>query len=247
MSVMKTAVGADRPHPSSGADLSQPSVGADPPQPTVGADLQVGPWKTEIREKALKDLQQFQVLMLDGHFDFGNGFHGHVYPNPHQLFRYPSTIWRFAQHLIDILPAPLLDQTEVVAGPATGGALLAHTVAGLLDSRRAISGTPTMFAPFMVDTYRGPGLSRYYRQQIAGRNVLLVDDVRNTGQTLARCATIVRAAGGSVIATAELYDRMETTTRTDAPNFALAEYKAPENYPADRCPLCQAGVPVTTF
>jgi hypothetical protein len=29
--------------------------------------------KDEIREKALKDLQQLHVLMLDGHFDFGNG------------------------------------------------------------------------------------------------------------------------------------------------------------------------------
>jgi orotate phosphoribosyltransferase len=201
----------------------------------------------EIREKALKDLQQFQVLMLDGHFDFGNGFHGRVYLNPHQLFRYPSTIWRFAQDLIDILPAPLLDQTEVVAGPATGGALLAHTVAGLLDSRRAIAGAPMMFAPFMMDAYRGPGLSRYYRQQVAGRNVLIVDDVRNTGQTLARCATIVKAAGGHVLATAELYDRMEATANAGVPNFALAEYKAPENHPADRCPMCQAGTPVTTF
>ena len=203
--------------------------------------------KAEIRAKALRDLQQFQVLMLDGHFDFGNGFHGRVYLNPHQLFRYPSTIWRFAQDLIDILPSPVLDRADVVAGPATGGALLAHTVAGLLDSRRAITGTPTMFAPFMVDTYRGPGLSRYYRQQIAGRHVLIVDDVRNTGQTLARCATIVRAAGGHVIATAELYDRLEATTTAGVPNFALAEYKAPGNYPGDACPLCTAGVPVTTF
>ena len=146
-----------------------------------------------------------------------------------------------------MLPADVLDHTEVVAGPATGGALLAHTVAGLLDSRRAIGGTPTMFAPFMVDTYRGPGLSRFYRQQIAGKNVLLVDDVRNTGQTLARCATIVRSAGGTVIASAELYDRMEATTNAGAPNFALAEYKAPENYVADACPLCQSGVPITTF
>ena len=180
----------------------------------VGADLEVGPGtflskKNEIREKALKDLQQFQVLMLDGHFDFGNGYHGRLYLNPHQLFRYPSTIWRFAQDLIDVLPASVLDQTEVVAGPATGGALLAHTLAGLLDSRRAITGSPTMFAPFMVDAYRGPGMSRFYRQQIVGRNVLIVDDVRNTGQTLARCAHIVRSAGGRVIATAELYDRME--------------------------------------
>jgi orotate phosphoribosyltransferase len=218
----------------------------------VGADLQVGPGtfmskKEEIRDKALKDLQQFQVLMLDGHFDFGNGYHGRLYLNPHQLFRYPSTIWRFAQDLIDVLPASVLDETEVVAGPATGGALLAHTVAGLLDSRRAITGSPTMFAPFMVDAYRGPGLSRFYRQQLAGKNVLIVDDVRNTGQTLARCATIVRSAGGNVIATAELYDRVEATTDAGAPNFALAEYKAPENYPVDTCPMCKAGVPITRF
>jgi len=51
----------------------------------------------------------------------------------------------------------------------------------------------------------------------------------------------------NVIATAELYDRMEATSDAGAPNFALAEYKAPENYAADRCPLCKAGVPVTTF
>jgi orotate phosphoribosyltransferase len=104
-----------------------------------------------------------------------------------------------------------------------------------------------MFAPFMVDAYHGPGLSRFYRSQIAGKKVLLVDDVRNTGQTLARCAHIVRSAGATVLATAEIYDRMEATSDAGAPNFALAEYKAPENYPADRCPMCASGVPITTF
>ena len=199
------------------------------------------------REKALKDLQRSEVLMIDGHFDYGNGYHGRVYLNAHQLFRHPSTIWRFAQDLIDVLPASVLDAAEVVAGPATGGALLAHTVAGLLDSRRDITRTPTMFAPFVVDAYRGPGLSRFYRQQIVGKNVLIVDDVRNTGQTLSRCATIVRSVGGTVLATAELYDRMEATVQAGAPNVALAEYKAPENYPADRCPMCKTGIPITTF
>jgi len=203
--------------------------------------------RDEIRDKAVKNLQEFRVLMLDGHFDFGNGYHGRVYLNPHQLFRYPSTIWRFAQDLLEVLPASVLDETEVVAGPATGGALLAHTVAGLLDSRRAIGGPPTLFAPFTVDAYRGPGLSRFYRQQIAGKKILLVDDVRNTGQTLARCATLVRSTGGTVIATAEIYDRMESIADAGAPNFALAEYKAPANYSTATCPLCQSGVPVTTF
>jgi orotate phosphoribosyltransferase len=203
--------------------------------------------KDEIREKAVKDLQQHQVLMLNGHFDFGNGYHGPVYLNPHQLFKHPSTIWRFAQDLLDVLPASVVDRTEVVAGPATGGALLAHTVAGLLDSRRPISRPPTLFAPFGVAADCGHSLSRFYRQQVPGREVLLVDDVRNTGQTLARCAAQVREAGGTVIATAQIYDRMEAVADAGVPNFALAEYKAPDNYAAATCPLCKAGVPVTSF
>ena len=48
--------------------------------------------------------------MLDGHFDYGNGYHGRVYLNPHQLFRHPSTIWRFAQDLIDLLPGELVQR-----------------------------------------------------------------------------------------------------------------------------------------
>ena len=55
--------------------------------------------RDELREKALTDLQQSEVLMIDGHFDYGNGYHGRLYLNPHRLFRHPSTIWRFAQDL----------------------------------------------------------------------------------------------------------------------------------------------------
>jgi orotate phosphoribosyltransferase len=203
--------------------------------------------KEEIREKALRDLQQYHVLMLDGHFDFGNGYHGRVYLNPHQLFRYPATIWRFAQDLLDLLPASITEGTEVVSGPPTGGALLAHTIAGLLDSRRALTRPPTLFAPFTPDADCGHTLSRFYAQQVAGRKVLLVDDVRNTGQTQARCAALVREAGGTVLATAEIYDRMEAMIDAGVPNFALAEYKAPENYPAASCPMCQTGTPIAQF
>jgi orotate phosphoribosyltransferase len=202
----------------------------------------------EIREKALRDLQRYSVLMLNGHFDFGNGYHGAVYLNPHQLFRYPSTIWRFAQDLLDVIPGSILDDTEVVAGPVTGGALLAHTVAGLLDSRRELSREPMLFAPFgSAAPDCSHTLSQFYTALMPGRGVLLVDDVRNTGQTLARCAALVREAGGKVIATAAIYDRMECTFDIGVPNIALAEYKAPENYPAAACPLCAAGEPITTF
>jgi orotate phosphoribosyltransferase len=201
----------------------------------------------EIRQRALEDLQRFEVLMLDGHFDYGNGYHGRVYLNPHQLFRYPSTIWRFAQDLIELLPDSLAAQTDVVAGPLTGGALLAHTIAGLLDSRRPLSEPAKMFAPFAPDAGRDRELRSFYRRQMAGRRVLLADDVRNTGQTFERCAALVREAGGTVLGTIEIYDRQETLLDLGVPNIALAEFKAPDNFPADDCPLCRAGKAVTAF
>ena len=200
----------------------------------------------DLRRQALKKLQEAEVLMREGHFDFGNGFHGRMYLNPHQLFRYPSTIWRLAQDLLDVLPGELLERTEVVAGPATGGALLAHTLAGLLDGRRSLTHPPCSFAPFT--TVDGAlTLKRFYADLIRGRRVLLADDVRNTGKTFERCAQLVHEAGGEVIATVQICDRMEAVTDVGVPNHALVEYKAPENFPADACPMCRAGEPVTTF
>jgi orotate phosphoribosyltransferase len=201
----------------------------------------------EIRAKALKDLQQSEVLMIGGHFDYGNGYHGRVYLNPHQLFRHPSTIWRFGQDLIDLLPAELVERTEVVAGPVTGGALLAHTIAGLLDSRRSLTHPPCSFAPFNYDAAGGFALRTFYRRELQGRRVLLADDVRNTGETFAKCAALVREAGGSVVATVEIYDRCEAIADLGVPNIALADYKAPENYKAGTCPLCRDGVAITRF
>ncbi|HWI19249.1 MAG TPA: phosphoribosyltransferase family protein [Vicinamibacterales bacterium] len=148
----------------------------------------------EVRKRAFEDLKRFEVVM-DGHFDYGNGFHGNLYLNPHQLFQFPSTIWRVAQDLIDVMPAEFIEQTEIVAGPATGGALLAHTIAGLLDGRRAMTHPPFLFAPF-GDVEGTPSLSPFYALRMKGKRVLIVDDVRNTGTTFKRCADLVSAAGG---------------------------------------------------
>jgi orotate phosphoribosyltransferase len=203
--------------------------------------------RDEIREKALRDLQQSEVLMVGGHFDYGNGYHGREYLNPHQLFRRPSMIWRFAQDLIDLLPSELVQRTEVVAGPVTGGALLAHTIAGLLDSRRSLTHPPCSFAPFNYDPAGGFTLRTFYRRELKDKRVLLADDVRNTGDTFAKCAALVREAGGTILATAEIYDRCESVVDLAVPNIALAEYTASENYRAGECPLCRDGMPITTF
>ena len=201
----------------------------------------------ETRGRALKALQQYEVLVIDGHFDYGNGYHGPVYLNPHQLLQEPSLIWRLGQDLIDLMPGELIDRTDVVAGPVTGGALLAHTLAGLLDGRRNLTHTPCQFAPFTIDQDKGLMLRPTYARMISGKRVILADDVRNTGKTFERCATLVHAAGGTVIGTVEIHDRLVSMVDLGVPNVTLAEYKAPPNHQAAECPLCMAGIPLTTF
>jgi len=40
---------------------------------------------------------------------------------------------------------------------------------------------------------------------------------------------------------------MEAIAELGVPNFALAEYRAAENYRAAECPMCKAGLAVTRF
>ena len=203
--------------------------------------------KDDLRTKALANLQEFEVLMINGHFDYGNGYHGKVDLNPHRIFRQPSLIWRFAQDLMDVMPEAILAETEVVAGPVMGGALLAHTIAGLLDGRRHLGHAPTSFAPLSLDASGGLALRPFYRGVVAGKRVLLADDIRNTGKTLERGKALLEEAGAKVIATVEIYDRLEAMVDLGIPNVALAEYRAPANYAVKDCPLCHAGTPVTRF
>jgi orotate phosphoribosyltransferase len=203
--------------------------------------------RDDLRRKALANLQEFEVLIKDGHFDYGNGYHGPVYLNPHRIFRRPSLIWRLGQDLIEVLPEPIVSATDVVAGPVMGGALLAHTIAGLLDSRRSLSVPPTSFAPLSLDLSGGLVLRPFYQSVVAGKRVLIADDVRNTGKTFERAKAVIEEAGGTVLATIEIYDRLEAIVDLGVPNIALAGYRAPENYPAADCPLCKSGVPITSF
>jgi orotate phosphoribosyltransferase len=203
--------------------------------------------REELRQTALEELKAHDVLMVDGHFDYGNGYHGPVYLNPHRIFRQPSLIWRFAQDVIRILPHSIVTATEVVVGPVLGGALFAHTIAGLLDGHRALTRPATSFAPVSVDRAGALVLRPFYQTVVQGKRVLLADDVRNTGKTFETARNVVAEAGGEVIASVEICDRLEAIVELDVPNIALTEYRAPENYPAAECQLCKAGIPVTSF
>ena len=185
--------------------------------------------------------------MRDGHFDYRNGFHGRVYLNPHQLFQHPSTIWRLAQDLLDVAAGELLEQTDIVAGPATGGALLAHTMAGLLDGRRALTHPACSFAPFTPGTASSRCASFYARlmrrqARAAGRRrAEYGEDVRalrrrSSQRPAAPCSRPSRSAIGWKPSSTSA----SRTTRSS--NIAR-----PRTIAAAECPMCAAGEPVTAF
>jgi hypothetical protein len=64
-----------------------------------------------------------------------------------------STIWRFAQDLIDVLPGTLLERVEMVAGRDRRRPV--RTIAGLLDSQRSLTHPPCLFAPLNCDRQAG--------------------------------------------------------------------------------------------
>src|SRR4029079_8447966 len=116
-----------------------------------------------------------------------------------------------------------------------------------LDGRRALTHPPCSFAPFTSRGDQDFTLRAFYAREMSGKRGLIADDVRKTGKTFERCASLVRQAGGTVLATVEICDRLEAIADARVPNFALAEYKAPENYAVADCPMCRAGEPISTF
>ena len=204
--------------------------------------------RADIRNKALKDLQESGGADVDGHFDYGNGYHGRVYLNPHQLFRHPSTIWRFAQDLIDVLPGDL-DPAHRSRG-------------GTGDGRRAARAHDrgTARQPPQPDAsalqLRAVHPRRDRRADVA--SVLSRGAQGQAGAAGRRRAEYGRDAGARGRAGRRgrrdgARDGRKSTTvwkrsaTLGVPNIALAEYKAPENYPVADCPLCQDGVPITRF
>ncbi len=228
----------------------------------VSATRQVlSPQLFQVQQAALQLLIDFKAVMYgpNCHFDYGNSFHGTTYINPHQIFGQPPRVWQLLHGLITqhILPASVVAQTEIVMGPERGGAKLAGWMQGPIDSQHPLTDSRVEVA----ELHKNPDgiifIPEFFRQRIRGKRVLLVDDVRNTGETFWKCADCIRGAGGTLIATTVLYDRVNLQPEfqlfdkdQDAiPHYPLTECQDQGDiWPEKECPLCRLGdKPITQF
>jgi len=146
--------------------------------------------------------------LRDGHFQLKSGRHGDAYVEKFAVLSNPAATSELcgffaAPHLmttVDSASAPRSTGGEVVAvdivaGPTTGGVILAFETGRQL-------GVPAIFA-------EGP-TRRAFRRGFrigSGQRVLLVDDILTTGGSLLAMIPAVEAMGGEIIECAVLVDR----------------------------------------
>ncbi len=184
--------------------------------------------------RALAILSGCGALLTDVHVVYTSGRHGAAYVNKDAV--YPHTA--LVSELCGLLAAAYQDDdVEVVAGPALGGVILSQWTAHHLGA----------LAVYAERTPGGLALRRGYDSLVAGRRVLVVEDVLTTGGSLAETVDAVRSAGGEVVGAAALVNRGGVTAGgVGAPRLEGLVTLGLESWDAAACPLCRDGVAVTT-
>jgi len=179
-------------------------------------------------ERIFRDAGAFR----EGHFVLASGKHSPRYLEKFQVLQWPHHTERLCETIAAWWRSA---GPDTVAGPTTGGIILAHEVARQLGTR----------AVYAERSEQGPG--RVFRRgfQLAkGERVLVVDDIMTTGGSVQETVEAVRASGAEVIGAAVLVDRSGGQAKLDVPLRALWSLDVPAYAPAD-CPLCANSVPVT--
>lgn len=170
---------------------------------------------------------------LRGHFVYTSGRHGADYLEKFRILEDPAATTSLARMIADHFrnSGPAL-----VAGPTTGGIILAFEVARQLGVN----------AVYVERDQDGRRLLRRGFSIPPHAKVLVVDDVVTTGGSLAQTTACIRDAGGNVIGVGVLADRTSGRTGTDVPFFACLTLDFPSYAPAE-CPLCASGVPLAAL
>ncbi len=176
-----------------------------------------------------EEIFQKSGAILKGHFLLASGLHSPVYWEKFQVLQYPS----YTEQLCRRIAAHFQKQrVQVVAGPTTGGIILAFEVARQLGVRG-------IFA-------EKESAQRVFRRAFTispGERVLIVDDILTTGSSIREVMAAVAESGGIAVGIGVLVDRAEQAMQFGVPLFSC-HHAITQSYTPEDCPLCSAGIPL---
>jgi orotate phosphoribosyltransferase len=206
--------------------------------------------------KRTEDLFRRSGALREGHFQLKSGRHGDAYVEKFAVLSDPAATSELCGFWAVVFRVPDAAEqgagtarVDLVAGPTTGGVILAFETARQLGVR----------AIFAEEVKDAEGTTRReFRRGFRiepGERVLLVDDILTTGGALLAMLPAVEAMGGEIVECAVLVDRSSRDTNTltspttgrTYPLRSLWRLDLPTYEPgAATCPLCAAGVPLQT-
>lgn len=178
--------------------------------------------------------------LTEGHFAHGRRHTAHwiaverLYTKPQHM----TNIYRLlATRLQPYRP-------DVVLGLAPDGIALAHAVGAAIAPHLEDKDHTINFACAYLDP-----LYRYpfgYETLVPGRRVAVVQHIIASGATVRRMGTSVESLGGEVVAVGAVIDRARRGAEVlhGVPVETLCDYTL-DDWPADTCPLCREGMPMT--
>lgn len=169
--------------------------------------------------------------VLQGHFLLSSGLHSSTYVEKFELIQHP--------HVTVPLCAGISEryreaEVQTVAGPTTGGAILAFEVARQLGVRCIIA-------------ERSDDGGREFRRGFRlepGERVLVVDDVLTTGGSVRQTVQAVETLGGVVMGAGILVDRSGGSADAGALYWAALTLQV-QTFPPETCPQCAQGLPLS--
>ena len=165
----------------------------------------------------------------EGHFLLASGLHSPLYWEKFRILQYPH----FTERLCRLIAQHFKEQRiDVVAGPTTGGIILAFETARQLGVR-------SIFAEKQGET-------RVFRRDFTiypDERVLIVDDIMTTGGSIRETVRAVDKLGGSIIGIGVLVDRSQEKLDFNVPLFSCLRSPT-TTYSPEECPLCAANIPL---
>jgi orotate phosphoribosyltransferase len=191
----------------------------------------------------IKDLfKKANAIIENDHIVYTSGKHGSVYLNKDAL--YPHT--ELASEVGKMFAEKYENEDiDIVVAPALGGIILSQWTAHHLSK---IKNKEILGAYAEKDSEGTLVLKRGYDKLVAGKNILVVEDITNTGGSIKKTIQVTEEAGGKIVAACVMINRSPETVTSEtmgAPFDALGVIEA-EALEEDICPLCKENIPVNT-
>jgi orotate phosphoribosyltransferase len=196
----------------------------------------------ETQEEVLSIFKETGALITGSHIVGTSGRHMADYFNKDAVYPHTEKISRIGQLIAQLHKEKNI---EVVVGPAVGGIIISQWTAHHLSrfTKREVLGTFTEKTPENNQVFK-----RGYEKFVAGKRVLIVEDVTTTGGSVKKVVERVRQAGGDVVAVTVMVNRDSariTSGLLGAPFFPLVVMETP-SYAPEECPMCKENMPMNT-